>query len=143
MKTTINIVIFVIMTNLMFGQGSNNTIQYLMGCDHIPGYEIRVGCDTVNFDPNEHEAPVLTYYVINKDYYLGGNLISENGDTTKIKDIYIKSHNKIIVFEVIGTDFNRNLITSSESYMLHKDKNSAKFYTPTFGIWTITRNNTY
>lgn len=112
------------------------TVQYLVGCEN-KGYPLKVETDTINFDSKAHRAPVLYNYVVNKNLYVGGTLVNQRGDSTKIVDIVIEETGPYHVkFTVKGEKFSKTLRTDKESHILSKTNKLTKFFCAG-DTWTI------
>jgi hypothetical protein len=90
------------------------------------------------FTSESVRAPILQVYVCDKFKFIGGVLLNEKGESTKILNIKITDSRDEFRFEVVGEKFSR-FLTLSDGEMLFEDKTHTIFYMPSIGVWTIYR----
>lgn len=141
MKKLVFLLCLAIMSCTMSSQEHGKQINYLTGSSIIPGYAVvtkTMDIASYTFTSESVRAPILQVYVCDKSKFIGGTLLNEKGEETKILNLKIHDSSGEFKFEVVGEKFSR-FLNLSDGEMLLEDKTHTVFYMPSFGVWTIYR----
>lgn len=136
--------LFILISLASFSQENTRRCTYLVGNSKIPGYEFQTQeCEiTVDSSTDIMGAPVMVYFVQNKDLYIGGMMENGKGEKTKIKNITTSTATVkgvvVTTMTIEGEKFSKSIKTSS-GYILKNDNLETVFYDGTSEIWKITR----
>lgn len=147
MKTILLTVILLFSTITFKGQNKTNNqewydFSYIVGHHDIVGYEPTYCSNKINIKPvifsNGMSAPVLQYYVANKNKY--AMIENMSGQKTKLKNIILIPIGNTLFFSVVGNDFSM-AFTLENGAILDETETTTIFYTENVGIWKIYKNN--
>lgn len=118
-----------------------NIAMYIVGCETMPEYKVEIKtCSTegqVILD-NGKRVPALNCFIVGKDDYIGGELVSGKR-TTEIVDIFMESFGEEDVrFVVRGKTFDMGF-TLINGIILKIEDDEAVFYTEGKGVWVINK----
>lgn len=116
-----------------------NTAMYLVGTDKMKGYDLEIkSCSTENIKKlsNGKTAPALNCFIIDKNEYIGGDLVFGK-KKTEIVDIVLEPAGKDgAVFTVKGKKFNMSF-TLLNGMILKIGGDETVFHTGGKGAWKI------
>lgn len=144
MKKMIILNLFILISFTSLCQGTTHKFYYLVGNAEVSGYTLQSQECEITLDSSKDivGAPVMVYFVQNKDLYIGGIMENGKGEKTKIKNITTSTStvNGIVVTTMVieGESFSKSIKTSS-GYILKNDGLETVFYDGSSEIWKIAR----